>query len=187
MNYLSIPIFQADNADMANELKTVSGSKAENERRRKQLEMQCAELQMKLQESDKIGADSADKLSKVITELDLVSTALNEAENKASLASKNAEGLESQLSEATNLLEEETRQKLALNSKLRALEQSNASMTEQLEEEEVRHSTCFTVSFTIGDGIFPFIIDFNGVMNEFFFGRSRSVLLRSSLTTLVSS
>ena len=43
---------------------------------------------MKLQESDKIGADSADKLSKVITELDLVSTALNEAENKASLASK---------------------------------------------------------------------------------------------------
>ena len=136
MNYLS---FQADNADMANELKTVSGSKAENERRRKQLEMQCAELQMKLQESDKIGADSADKLSKVITELDLVSTALNEAENKASHASKNAEGLESQLSEATNLLEEETRQKLALNSKLRALEQSNASMTEQLEEEEVRH------------------------------------------------
>ena len=31
---------EADNADMANELKTVSGSKAENERRRKQLEMQ---------------------------------------------------------------------------------------------------------------------------------------------------
>merc|ERR1719403_788082 len=31
---------ETDNADMANELKTVSGSKAENERRRKQLEMQ---------------------------------------------------------------------------------------------------------------------------------------------------
>merc|ERR1719204_722864 len=99
---------EADNADMANELKTVSGSKAENERRRKQFEMQTAELQMKLQESEKIGADSADKLSKVITELDLVSTALNDAENKASLAAKNAEGLESQLAEASNLLEEET-------------------------------------------------------------------------------
>ena len=65
-----------------------------------------------------------------------MSTALSEAQNKASDAGKNIEALESQLSEANALLEEETRQKLALNSKLRNLKQANLVMTEQLEEEE---------------------------------------------------
>merc|ERR1712088_689623 len=67
---------KTDNDEMTNELKTVSGSKAENERKRKQLEMQVNELQMKLQESERVKEDSQDKLSKVITELDLMSTAL---------------------------------------------------------------------------------------------------------------
>merc|ERR1712141_560541 len=44
--------------------------------------------------------------------------------------------LESQLGEANALLEEETRQKLAINSKLRNLEQAKEAMAEQLEEEE---------------------------------------------------
>merc|ERR1719159_12915 len=65
-----------------------------------------------------------------------MSTALSEAESKKGLAVKNTEALESQLGEANALLEEETRQKLAINSKLRNLEQAKEAMAEQLEEEE---------------------------------------------------
>jgi myosin protein heavy chain len=78
----------------------------------------------------------SDKYSKILTELEAMATALNEAENKANQASKASDSLESNLGEATALLEEETRQKLALNSKLRAMEQEKEVMSEQLEEEE---------------------------------------------------
>ena len=44
--------------------------------------------------------------------------------------------MESQLNEAQTLFEEETRQKLSLNSKLKALEKEKEVMAEQLEEEE---------------------------------------------------
>merc|ERR1719288_700758 len=73
---------KTENDEMSNELKTVSSSKAENERKRKQLEMQANELQLKLQESEKICSDNADKVSKLVTELDLMSTSLSEAESK---------------------------------------------------------------------------------------------------------
>merc|ERR1711868_309447 len=98
--------------------------------------MQANELQLKLQESEKICSDNADKVSKLVTELDLMSTSLSEAESKKGHAVKTTEALESQLGEANALLEEETRQKLALNSKLRNLEQAKEAMSEQLEEEE---------------------------------------------------
>merc|ERR1719340_76279 len=105
-------------------------------RLKSQFEMQANELQLKLQESEKICSDNADKVSKLVTELDLMSTALSEAESKKGHAVKTTEALESQLGEANALLEEETRQKLALNSKLRNLEQAKEAMSEQLEEEE---------------------------------------------------
>ena len=44
--------------------------------------------------------------------------------------------MESQLNEAQTLFEEETRQKLSLNSKLKALEKEKEAMAEQLDEEE---------------------------------------------------
>ena len=53
-----------------------------------------------------------------------------------SISTRNSEALESQLNEAQTLFEEETRQKLSLNSKLKALEKEKEVMAEQLEEEE---------------------------------------------------
>ena len=64
-----------------------------------------------------------------------MSSALQEAETRASHAIKSSEGMESQLSDALGNLEEETRQKLSINSKLRALETEKEHMLEQLEEE----------------------------------------------------
>merc|ERR1739848_737836 len=64
-------------------------------RLRAQFEKQANQLQLKLQESEKICSDNADKVSKLVTELDLMSTALSEAEIKKGPAIKNTEALES--------------------------------------------------------------------------------------------
>lgn len=55
---------------------------------------------------------------------------------KAAAALKSAATQENQLAETQQLLEEETRQKLALSSKLRQLESEKESLQEQLEEDE---------------------------------------------------
>merc|ERR1711971_1376311 len=107
-------------------------SKQENERRRKQLESQNAELSMKMSEAEKSHGENQDKYSKILTELEAMATALSEAENKASISTRNQEGLTSQLAEATTLFEDETRQKLQLQSKLKAMEKEKEVMAEQL-------------------------------------------------------
>lgn len=55
---------------------------------------------------------------------------------RASTAVKAAATMETQLTEAQSLLEEETRQKLALSSKLRQVESERDALREQIEEEE---------------------------------------------------
>merc|ERR550534_496340 len=127
---------EGEMADMSAELKAAMPSKQENERRRKQLESQNAELSMKMSEAEKSHGENQDKYSKILTELEAMATALSEAENKASISTRNQEGLTSQLAEATGLFEDETRQKLQLQSKLKALEKEKEVMAEQLEEEE---------------------------------------------------
>lgn len=59
-----------------------------------------------------------------------------EAESRASHATKIASTIESQLAEAQESLQEETKQKLALNSRLRQVESDRDSFQDQLEEEE---------------------------------------------------
>lgn len=55
---------------------------------------------------------------------------------RASTAVKAAATMETQLAEAQALLEEETRQKLGLSSKLRQVESEISALKEQIEEEE---------------------------------------------------
>lgn len=55
---------------------------------------------------------------------------------RASAAVKSQATMESQFTEAQTALEEETKQKLALSSKLRQLESDKEALQEQMEEEE---------------------------------------------------
>lgn len=55
---------------------------------------------------------------------------------RASAALKNQSAIESQFGETQAALEEETKQKLALSSKLRQLESDKEALQEQIEEEE---------------------------------------------------
>ncbi|XP_055526751.1 myosin heavy chain, non-muscle isoform X1 [Wyeomyia smithii] len=127
---------EAENADLATDLRNVNQSRQENDRRRKQAESQVAELQVKLAEVERARVELQEKVSKLQQETDVITQQLDTAELKASAAMKSATNMESQLTEAQQLLEEETRQKLALSSKLRQLESEKEALQEQLEEDE---------------------------------------------------
>ncbi|XP_055837169.1 myosin heavy chain, non-muscle isoform X5 [Episyrphus balteatus] len=127
---------EAENADLTTELRIVSSSRQENDRRRKQAELQIAEMQAKLAEIERARSELQEKCTKLQQESENITSQLEEAELKASAAVKSASNMESQLTEAQQLLEEETRQKLSLSSKLRQLESEKDVLQEQLEEDE---------------------------------------------------
>lgn len=68
--------------------------------------------------------------------MESLNSLLAESESKASKATTSSNSLMGQLTEIQENLNEETRQKLDLNSKLRAMEAEKDQIQEQLEEEE---------------------------------------------------
>ncbi|CAM4331563.1 unnamed protein product [Leuciscus chuanchicus] len=99
---------------------------------RKKAEMQLQELQLKYAESERQRIELAETVAKV--QLDNMKGHLNEAEKKLVKASKDCSVLESQLQD--EVLQEETRQKLSLTTRLRQLEDEQNSLKEQLEIEK---------------------------------------------------
>lgn len=91
---------------------------------------------MKFVELERVRSEVQEKMVKLQQEADTLTQQLEEAETKASAAIKSASTIEGQLSESQQLLEEETRQKLALSSKLRQIESEKEALQEQLEEDE---------------------------------------------------
>nr|XP_018907941.1 PREDICTED: myosin heavy chain, non-muscle isoform X2 [Bemisia tabaci] len=127
---------EAENADLATELKSSAQARAESERKRKQAETALSEIQSKLIEAERSRTELSERLQKLNSESESIVNQLEEAELRASTAIKNAGLMETQLAEAQVLLEEETKQKLALSSRLRQVESEKESLQEQLEEEE---------------------------------------------------
>lgn len=127
---------EAENADMANEIRTLQGTKTEGERRRKQLESQLSELSARLAESERGRGEGSERQTRLQSELESVTAQLVEADSKLTIVLKSQTSLEQQLIEVTMLLEEETRQKLALSSKLRQSDQQREQLLNQLEDEE---------------------------------------------------
>ncbi|KAJ8959252.1 hypothetical protein NQ318_022515, partial [Aromia moschata] len=119
---------EAENADLTSELRNVGASRQEGERRRKQAENQLTELSAKLAEVEAVpdGASGEDRQA-----------AAGSGEHRSATGGSGTEATtESQFAEAQAALEEETRQKLALSSKLRQLESDKETLQEQIEEEE---------------------------------------------------
>ena len=69
-------------------------------------------------------------------ELDNANQQWEETEGKATVLSNQLTNLEGQLADSQDILQEETRQKLAVQSKLRSTEEAVANLQDQLEEEE---------------------------------------------------
>jgi len=127
---------EAENADLANELKSVNAARQESEKKRKQTESAISELQMKLQETDRSRSEYQERMNRLEQELNAANQQMEEADSKSMAATQQLKNLESHLTESQGLLEEETRLKLALNSKLRGIEQERDHLQEALEEEE---------------------------------------------------
>lgn len=127
---------EAENADMANEIKTLTASKTDGERRRKQLESQFSELQARLAEAERGRGEGSERLVRLQTEIETITVQLVDAESKLTIAIKSQTTIEQQLIEVQALLEEETRQKLALSSRLRQADSERESLQNQLEDEE---------------------------------------------------
>lgn len=127
---------EAENADLANELRSITSSKQESEKKRKQCEAIISDLQVKIAESERSRTDHQERLTRLEQELIAANLAMEEADSRAVSANNQLKNLESHMQETQGLLEEETRQKLNLNSRVRALEQEKDHLQEALDEEE---------------------------------------------------
>lgn len=74
----------------------------------------------------------------------MTQNALEDAEAKATSATKQVNAMSAQLQDAQEMLQEETRQKLAVQTKLRSAEDKCESLQDLLEEEEDQRKTLET-------------------------------------------
>ncbi|XP_065570729.1 myosin heavy chain, non-muscle-like isoform X3 [Artemia franciscana] len=125
---------EAENADMANEIKSIATSKAETDRKRKHLESQVSELTSRLQESEGARSEVQDRLVRIQTDMESLVAQLVDAESRSVNATKSNANTE--LNEMQTQLEVETKQKLALNAKIRELESEKESLHYQVEDAE---------------------------------------------------
>ncbi|ELR49610.1 Myosin-14 [Bos mutus] len=144
---------EAEVSELRTELSNLQTARQEGEQRRRRLESQLQEVQGRVGDGERARAEAAEKLQRAQSELENVSGALSEAESKAIRLSKELTSMEAQLHDAQTtpnspahtehrplihlqeLLQEETRAKLALGSRARALEAEAAGLREQLDEE----------------------------------------------------
>uniref|UniRef100_A0A673HXZ0 Myosin-10-like n=1 Tax=Sinocyclocheilus rhinocerous TaxID=307959 RepID=A0A673HXZ0_9TELE len=111
-------VLEEERMNLSAELKTLQGGKMESERGRKRAEGQLQELNARLAQAEREREEREERLSKLQVEMGLSTKATNFTVN------------------ILELLQEETRQKLALGSRMRALEEEKAGLMERLEEEE---------------------------------------------------
>ena len=62
---------EGENVDLANEVKALAVQRTESERRRKQSESQAQELSIKFGEGEKMRTEIADKMSRLVQELEV--------------------------------------------------------------------------------------------------------------------
>uniref|UniRef100_A0AAR2JJ14 Myosin motor domain-containing protein n=1 Tax=Pygocentrus nattereri TaxID=42514 RepID=A0AAR2JJ14_PYGNA len=129
-------LLEEERVNLTAELKALQGGKMESERGRKRAEGQLQELTARLAQAEREREEREDRLHKLQSEIESLSSSLSSSDTKSLRLSKEVSSLESQLHDAQELLQDETRQKLALGSRVRALEEEKAALMERLEEEQ---------------------------------------------------
>ncbi|ROL49888.1 Myosin-10 [Anabarilius grahami] len=129
-------VLEEERMNLSAELKTLQGGKMESERGRKRAEGQLQEVNARLLQAEREREEREERLGKLQSELESLSNSLSSSDSKSHRLSKEVSSLESQLHDVQELLQDETRQKLALGSRVRALEEEKAGLMERLEEEE---------------------------------------------------
>ncbi|XP_061572934.1 myosin-10 isoform X5 [Cololabis saira] len=131
-------MLEEERQNLTSELKSLQAGRTESERGRKRAEGQLQELGARLAQADREREDREERLHKLQSEIESLSGNLSSSETKSLRLAKEASSLDSQLHDARELLQDETRQKMALASRVRALEEEKNGLMERLEEEEER-------------------------------------------------
>uniref|UniRef100_A0A8W4FCU2 Myosin-9 n=1 Tax=Sus scrofa TaxID=9823 RepID=A0A8W4FCU2_PIG len=115
-----------ERGELANEVKVLLQGKGDSEHKRKKVEAQLQEMQVKVTEGERVRTELADKVSKLQVRPPPDAWVLARVPRAFSPPPQLAQ----------ELLQEENRQKLSLSTKLKQVEDEKNSFKEQLEEEE---------------------------------------------------
>uniref|UniRef100_A0A667ZP52 Myosin-9 n=1 Tax=Myripristis murdjan TaxID=586833 RepID=A0A667ZP52_9TELE len=129
---------ESERNELAIELQTLMQGKGESEHRRKKAEAQVQELQVKHAESERQKVELAERVAKILCQQPHLAVILLHLLIFRSFLYLQQE-----------LLQEETRQKLSLGTRLRQLEDDQNSLREQLEEEEEAKKNVEKQLFTV--------------------------------------
>uniref|UniRef100_A0A803W2I7 Myosin heavy chain 10 n=1 Tax=Ficedula albicollis TaxID=59894 RepID=A0A803W2I7_FICAL len=127
---------ESDNKELACEVKVLQQVKAESEHKRKKLDAQVQELTAKVSEGERLRVELAEKANKLQVRLYVFTkhVLVPKSEGKINLGFRAHSALPMPVFQ--ELLQEETRQKLNLSSRIRQLEEEKNNLQEQQEEEE---------------------------------------------------
>ncbi|KAL0985193.1 hypothetical protein UPYG_G00153940 [Umbra pygmaea] len=131
-------VLEEERVSLTTELMALQGGRMESERGRKRAESQVQELNARLTQAEREREEREERLHKLQSGIETLSNALASSDSKCHRLTKEVSNLENQLHEAQELLQDETRQKLALGSRVRALEEEKNGMMDRVEEEEER-------------------------------------------------
>ncbi|XP_068180853.1 myosin-10 isoform X2 [Antennarius striatus] len=129
---------EEERQNLMSELRSLQAGRTESDRGRKRAESQLQELSARLAQGDREREEREERVHKLQCEIENLSGNLSSSDTKSLRLSKEVSSLESQLSDAKESLQEETRQKMALGSRLRSLEEEKNGLMERLEDEEER-------------------------------------------------
>ncbi|CAE1280277.1 MYH [Acanthosepion pharaonis] len=127
---------QAENADLANDLKQMQQAKQESERKRKQLESHLQEQSMKLVDTDRTKNELGEKLAKMQAEYEQAVASLEDSDASVLDLNRKVSNLQTDLATAKEGLEEENRLKMQALADLRNATEERESLHDKLEEEE---------------------------------------------------
>uniref|UniRef100_A0A8C3AF38 Myosin, heavy chain 14, non-muscle n=1 Tax=Cyclopterus lumpus TaxID=8103 RepID=A0A8C3AF38_CYCLU len=120
-------VLEEERQNLSAELKSLQVSRTESERGRKRAEGQLQEFSARLAQADREREDREERVHKLQVEMDINFNLLFKVSS-----------LESQLHDAKELLQDETRQKMSLGLRVRTLEEEKNVLMERLDEEEER-------------------------------------------------
>ncbi|XP_031708376.1 myosin-10 isoform X2 [Anarrhichthys ocellatus] len=131
-------VLEEERQNLSSELKSLQASRTESERGRKRADSQLQESSARLAQAEREREDREERVHKLQCEIESISGNLSLSDTKTLRLTKDVGSLESQLHDAKELLQDESRQKMALGSRVRALEEERNGLMERLEEEEER-------------------------------------------------
>ncbi|KFD61976.1 hypothetical protein M514_05674 [Trichuris suis] len=129
-------LLESENSELANDLLNAQTARQEADKRRKAAEAQLSEMSARFADMEKSKNESHEAIAKYQVECESAQKIAEEAEQKLSVIAKSQSTLEKQLVELQESLQDETRLKLGLQTKLRQLESDFASVRDQKEELE---------------------------------------------------